>query len=204
MTSPGEHQGRDESTGSHCWIQGVGTRPGYSRPVDARRGRHAGVETTPLRHPRRDFSARPGRASDLTIESRREALASARPISSSNPMKARRSCCALRISSTPASSIANWRGFANPRTRHSAASVDRALRRAMANVTPRKLSGPLLTSSDPAGAGLDPPNCRAFDSLSPEAHLFGLTVHVARVPAAPFCETPPVQMAPHLVIFSDV
>src|SRR6266576_2911097 len=32
--------------------------------------------------------------------------------------------------------------------------------------------------------------CAAFDSLAPASSPFGLPVYVARVPAAPFCETP--------------
>src|SRR6266513_6490009 len=32
--------------------------------------------------------------------------------------------------------------------------------------------------------------CRAFDSLAPATSPFGLPVHVARRPPAPFCETP--------------
>jgi len=33
--------------------------------------------------------------------------------------------------------------------------------------------------------------CRAFDSLAPGHSACGLPVYVARLPPAPFCETPP-------------
>jgi hypothetical protein len=39
-------------------------------------------------------------------------------------------------------------------------------------------------------------NCRAFDSLAPARSPFGLPVHVAQLPLAPFCETPTQEHQP--------